>query len=261
MYNIFLKGRDTMERLQKAIAASGYTSRRKAEDLIRAGRVEVNGEVVNELGFKVKKGDLILIDGKTIEGENKVYYAFYKPKSCICSLNDELNRQTVVDYFEEVKERIYPVGRLDYDTTGLLFMSNDGEFANLMMHPSSHLEKVYEVTVSGLVTGETLHKLEKGIYLEGVKTIPCKIRVVGKDVEHKTTMLIIKLVEGKNRQVKKMFETMGHRVKRLHRSQIGLIDLKGLRPGEYRRLKPQEVKDLKAMALTKKERNSKKSRK
>jgi len=252
MYNGVGKGRDTMERLQKAIAASGYTSRRKAEDLIRAGRVKVNGEVVSELGFKVKQGDLITVDDKMIEGENKVYYVFYKPKGCICSLSDELGRKTVVDYFDSVKERIYPVGRLDYDTTGILFMSNDGEFANLMMHPSSHLEKVYEVTVTGLVNGETLHKLEKGIYLEGTKTLPCKIKVVGKDMNHQTTMLIIKLIEGKNRQVKKMFESIGHNVKRLHRSQIGLVNLKGLRPGEYRRLKPQEIKDLKKMANEKK---------
>lgn len=247
-----------MERLQKAIANSGYTSRRKAEDLIRAGRVKVNGEVVSELGFKVKKGDLIMVDDKALEGENKVYYVFYKPKNCICTLSDELGRQTVIDYFPEVKERIYPVGRLDYDTTGVLLMSNDGEFANLMMHPSSHLEKVYEVTLTGLVTGETLNKLEKGIYLEGVKTLPCKIKVVGKDTEHQTTMLMIKLVEGKNRQVKKMFESMGHRVKRLHRIQVGFINLKGLKPGEYRILKPQEVKELKKLALAKKTRNNKK---
>lgn len=246
------KGRETMERLQKAIAASGLTSRRKAEDLIRQGRVKVNGEVVSELGFKVKQGDLILVDDKALEGENKVYYVFYKPKGCICSLNDELGRETVIDYFSDVKERIYPVGRLDYDTTGLLLMTNDGEFANLMMHPSSHLEKVYEVTVTGLVNGETLHKLEKGIYLEGVKTLPCKIKVVGKDNEHKTTMLMIKLVEGKNRQVKKMFETMGHNVKRLHRVQVGGINLKGLKPGRYRILKPREVKELKNMAIAKK---------
>ena len=153
-----------MERLQKAIATSGYTSRRKAEDLIREGRVKVNGEVISEMGFKVKKGDLIMIDDKALEGQNKVYYVFYKPKGCICSLSDELGRKTVIDYFEDIKERIYPVGRLDYDTTGLLLMSNDGDFANLMMHPSSHLEKVYEVTVSGLVNGDTLHKLEKGVY-------------------------------------------------------------------------------------------------
>ena len=247
-----------MERLQKAIAASGYTSRRKAEDLIRAGRVKVNGEVVNEMGFKVKHGDLIEVDGKVLTGENKVYYVFYKPQGCICTLSDELNRKTVIDYFQDVEERIYPVGRLDYDTTGLLLMSNDGEFANLMMHPSSHLEKVYEVSVSGLVTGQTLNALEKGIYLEGVKTLPCKIKVTGKDTEHKTTMLMIKLVEGKNRQVKKMFESYGHQVKRLHRIQVGTINLKGLRPGEYRRLKPQEVKELKTMALAKKSTSLKK---
>lgn len=247
-----------MERLQKVIAASGYTSRRKAEDLIRASRVKVNGEVISELGFKVKRGDTITIDDKALEGENKVYYVFYKPKGCICSLSDELNRPTVIDYFEEVKERIYPVGRLDYDTTGLLIMSNDGEFANLLMHPSSHLEKVYEVSITGLVTGDTLHKLETGIYLEGVKTMPCKIKVTSKDTEHKTTMLMIKLVEGKNRQVKKMFESMGHRVKRLHRIQIGPINLKGLKPGGYRILKPQEVKDLKNLALAKKELNRRK---
>lgn len=246
-----------MERLQKAIAASGYTSRRKAEDLIVAGRVKVNGEVVSELGFKVKKGDLIMVDGKALEGENKVYYVFYKPKGCICTLSDELNRPTVIDYFPEVKERIYPVGRLDYDTTGVLLMSNDGEFANLMMHPSSHLEKVYEVTLDGLVDGQTLHQLEKGVYLEGAKTLPCKIKVTAKDMEHKTTMLMIKLVEGKNRQVKKMFESMGHRVKRLHRIQVGIIDLKGLTPGHYRLLKPQEVKDLKTLAMTKKASNEK----
>lgn len=253
-----MKGRETMERLQKAIAASGYTSRRKAEDLIRQGRVKVNGEVVNELGFKVKKGDLIMVDDKALEGENKVYYLFYKPKGCICSLSDELGRETVIDYFSDVSERIYPVGRLDYDTTGVLLMTNDGEFANLMMHPSSHLEKVYEVTVSGLVDGDTLHRLETGVYLEGVKTLPCKIKVTGKDIEHQTTMLMIKLVEGKNRQVKKMFETMGHRVKRLHRVQVGTINLKGLKPGRYRLLRPQEVKDLKAMAMAKKERYKRK---
>lgn len=119
-----------MERLQKAIAASGYTSRRKAEDLIRQGRVKVNGEVVSELGFKVKQGDLIMVDDKALEGENKVYYLFYKPQGCICTLSDELGRPTVIDYFNDVSERIYPVGRLDYDTTGVLLMSNDGEFAN-----------------------------------------------------------------------------------------------------------------------------------
>ena len=173
-----------MERLQKVIAASGYTSRRKAEDLIVQGKVKVNGQIVDELGTKVKKGDIITVDGKPIVGENKVYYVFYKPKGCVCTL------------------------------------------------------------------GSTLNKLEKGVYLEGVKTLPCKIKVVGKDIEHKTTMLKIKLVEGKNRQVKKMFESVGHPVKRLHRVSIGCVNLKGLTPGKYRILKPQEVKDLKKLVNT-----------
>ncbi|WP_249028715.1 pseudouridine synthase [Tannockella kyphosi] len=236
-----------MERLQKVIAASGYTSRRKAEGLIVAGRVEVNGEVVKELGTKVKSGDIITVDGKAIVGENKVYYVFYKPKSCVCTLDDEFDRTKVVDYFTDVKERIYPVGRLDYDTTGVLLMSNDGDFANMIMHPRSHLEKIYEVSIKGIINGESLHKLEKGIYLEGVKTLPCKIKVVDKDMEHGTTMLMIRLQEGKNRQVKRMFETVGHPVKRLHRLSVGGINLKGMTPGTYRILKPQEVKDLKKL--------------
>ena len=216
-----------MERLQKYIASSGYTSRRKAEDLIREGRVSVNGQVVTELGTKVKSGDVVLVDGEAIVGENKVYYLFYKPQGCVCTLDDEFDRPKVIDYFEDVEERIYPVGRLDFDTTGALIMSNDGDFANMIMHPRSHLEKIYEVT--------------------GKKTMPCKIKVTYKDIEHKTTVLKIKLYEGKNRQVKKMFESVGHPVKRLHRISVGCVNLKGLRPGEYRRLKPQEVKDLKKL--------------
>ncbi len=236
-----------MERLQKAIAASGYTSRRKAEELIVQGKVEVNGKVVKELGTKVKSGDYITVEGKQIIGENKVYYVFYKPKSCVCTLSDEFDRQKVTDYFTDIDERIYPIGRLDFDTTGILLMTNDGEFANMIMHPRNHLEKIYEVSIKGLINGETLHKLEKGVYLEGVKTLPCKIKVVNKDMKHGTTMLQIKLHEGKNRQVKKMFESVGHPVKRLHRISVAGINLKGLTPGTYRILKPQEVKDIRKL--------------
>lgn len=236
-----------MERLQKVIAASGYTSRRKAEDLIVQGKVEVNGNIVKELGTKVKSGDYITVEGKHIIGENKVYYVFYKPKGCVCTLDDEFDRPKVTDYFDEVKERIYPVGRLDFDTTGVLIMSNDGDFANMIMHPRNHLEKIYEVSIKGLITGETLNKLEKGIYLEGAKTLPCKIKVTDKDTKHGTTMLKIKLHEGKNRQVKKMFESVGFPVKRLHRISVGGINLKGLTPGKSRILKPQEVKDLRKL--------------
>ena len=147
-----------MERLQKVIAASGYTSRRKAEDLIVQGRVAVNGEIVCKLGTKVKKGDFITIDGEPIIGENKVYYVFYKPKGCVCTLDDEFDRPIITDYFTDIKERIYPVGRLDFDTTGLIIMSNDGEFANMIMHPRSHLEKIYEVSIKALINGPTEKK-------------------------------------------------------------------------------------------------------
>ncbi len=236
-----------MERLQKAIAASGYASRRKAEELILQGRVKVNDAIVTTLGTKVKKGDYIEVDGKQIVGENKVYYVFYKPKGCVCTLKDEFNRTKVTDFFTESKERVYPVGRLDFDTTGVLFMTNDGEFANLIMHPRNHLEKIYEVSITGLITGESLHMLEKGLYIDGTKTLPCKIKVTNKDVEHKTTVLQIKLYEGKNRQVRKMFESVGHRVKRLHRISVGGINTKGLVPGSYRILKPQEVKNIRKL--------------
>ncbi len=244
-----------MERLQKAIANSGYTSRRKAEELISQGHVSVNGQIITEMGFKVKQGDFIEIDGKSLDHDNKVYYLLYKPKGVITSVKDDKGRTCVTDLMIDVKERIYPVGRLDYDTTGLLIMTNDGELANLIMHPSSHLDKIYEVTIDGLISGESLHQLEKGIFLDGSKTMPCKIKVTNKDIEHKTTMLMIRLQEGKYRQVKRMFELVGHKVKRLHRMSVGNLNLKGLRPGEYRRLKPQEVKDLRNMALEKKKQN------
>lgn len=243
-----------MERLQKIIAQSGYTSRRKAEELITAGKVEVNGKIITELGFKAEPTDTILVEGNLLSQENKVYYLINKPKKCICTLDDEFDRKKVVDYLVDVKERVYPVGRLDYDTTGVLFLTNDGEFANLMMHPSSHLEKIYEATLEGLIDGKALHTLEKGIYLEGVKTLPCKIKVISKDMTHKSSIVQIKLVEGKNRQVKKMFESVGFPVKRLHRIQVGFINVVGMNAGEYRRLKPQEIKDLKKLANVKKSR-------
>ncbi|MDD8048754.1 MAG: pseudouridine synthase [Thomasclavelia sp.] len=236
-----------MERLQKVIANSGYTSRRKAEVLITEGKVQVNGKTVTELGTKVKSSDAITIEGKSLTKEDKVYYLFYKPKGCVCTLDDEFDRKIVTDYFTDVKERIYPVGRLDFDTTGCLILSNDGDFANMIMHPRSHLQKIYEVSIKGLIDGAALHQLETGIYLEGVKTLPCKIRVISKDTEHKSSVCQIKLYEGKNRQVKKMFESMGYPVKRLHRISIGCVNLKGLTPGKYRRLKPQEIKDLKKL--------------
>lgn len=259
-YDIIVAGDIMEERLQKVIANSGYTSRRKAEELITKGKVRVNGEVVTELGVKVSTKDLIEVEGKILEKENRVYYLFYKPKNVVCTMKDEHGRVCVADAFADVKERVYPVGRLDYESTGLLIMTNDGEFANLIMHPSSHLEKSYEVTIDGLITGEHLHQLETGVFLDGAKTLPCKIKVTGKDMEHKTTMLQIHIMEGKNRQVRRMFELVGYKVKRLHRYQCGCLNLNGLRPGEYRMLKPQEVKLLRHAANEKKELNQRRKR-
>lgn len=237
-----------MERLQKVIAQSGYCSRRKAEEWIASGKVQVNGETVTEMGYKVKQGDAITVNGKLLEKENKVYYLLYKPKGVISAVHDDRGRRCVTDLLEDVKERVYPVGRLDYDTTGLLILTNDGDFANLIMHPRSHLDKVYEVTLNGLIDGDALHQLESGIYLDGVKTLPCKIKVTHKDIKHKSTSLMIKLHEGKNRQVKRMFEAVGFTVTRLHRMSCGELNLKGMKPGEYRRIKPQEVKRLRHLA-------------
>ncbi len=238
-----------MERLQKVIAQSGYTSRRKAEELIKQGKVKVNGEVCDVLGTKVKKSDVITINGESLTKEEKAYYVFYKPQGVITTMSDEKGRTCVADYFTDIPERVYPVGRLDYDTSGVLLMTNDGEFANLMMHPSSHLPKIYEVSVEGILTDRERRQLQRGIYLEGVKTLPCEIKVVGTDDEHKTTMLMIRLIEGKNRQVKKMFESVGHPVKRLHRIQVGDITLAGMTPGTMRKMKIKEVRVMRAQAL------------
>lgn len=245
------------ERLQKVIAASGYTSRRKAEELITSGKVLVNGQVCDVLGTKVTSHDEITVEGHPISKAEKVYYVFYKPKNVVCTMHDEHNRRCVADFFKDVPQRVFPVGRLDYDTTGLLFMTNDGEFANLMMHPSSHIDKVYEASIEGILSEKEQAQLEKGIYLNGVKTLPCYISILNKDTEHGTTVLAIRIFEGKNHQVKNMFEAVGHPVKRLQRKMIGDVDLKGLRPGEYRRLPIHEVHVLRNMALSKKKNQKK----
>ena len=241
-----------MERLQKVIDQSGYTSRRKAEELIVQGRVTVNGEVCKVLGTKVSSKDMITIDGYTLNKEEKVYYIFYKPAGVVTTMHDEFDRRCIADYFKDVPQRVFPVGRLDYDTTGVLLVTNDGEFANLMMHPSSHLPKIYEVSIDGILNHQEKRMLEQGIYLEGVKTLPCEIKIVGVDEKHGTTMLMIRLTEGKNRQIKKMFESIGFNIKRLHRLSIGDIKLGGMTPGSYRRMKIKEVRVMRAQALEKK---------
>lgn len=232
-----------MERLQKIIALSGYASRRKAEDLIKAGKVMVNGKVVRELGTKANFSDDILIDGKKIEREEKEYYIFNKPKGVITSTSDDKGRKVVTDYFETNK-RLYPVGRLDYDTTGLLILTNDGELANLIMHPRNEIEKQYIAKLEGIIKGEEINKLKNGIVLDGTKCIPKRVKLREFDKKTNTSIVEIVICEGKNHEVKRLFESVSFNVLKLKRERIGFLTLGKLKSGEYRKLNPKEVKQL-----------------
>lgn len=236
-----------MERLQKVIAASGVTSRRKAEVLISEGRVSVNGVVIREMGYKVKKGDQIEVDGELIQKENKVYYVMNKPKKCLCTLNDEHDRKTVVSLIQ-CDERIFPVGRLDYDTSGVLILTNDGEFANMIIHPRYHLPKTYDVLIDGILETSQIKEMEKGIMLDDGMTLPAKVRVRKKDYVHKKTKFDLTIVEGRNHQVKRMVEYFGYQVTSLHRKSLGFLKVDDMSQGSYRLLKPQEVKELRRLA-------------
>lgn len=237
-----------MERLQKVIAQAGVTSRRKAEELIIAGRVSVNGVIVKELGTKVKKGDQISVDGKGIERENKVYFIMNKPKRCVCTNGEQEDRLKAVDLID-CPQRIFTVGRLDYDTSGVLLLTNDGEFANLMIHPRHHIEKTYNLTINGLLSGADIRRIKAGIVLDdGVKTLPAKVKHIVKETQKAQTTFDLTIYEGRNRQIKRMMEALGYQVRRLHRKQFGFLTISDLRQGEYRLLKPFEIKKLRALA-------------
>lgn len=237
-----------MERLQKVMAAAGVASRRKSEELIVEGRVCVNGEVISELGYKVKKGDDISVDGKPIEKEEKVYFLMNKPKKTMCTSNDEFERTTVIDLIA-CKERLFSVGRLDYDTSGVLLLTNDGEFANEIIHPRYHIAKVYNLTINGILSPEDMTKLKKGIVLDdGFKTLPAKYRITEKDISKNQCSFDLTIYEGRNRQIKRMMESLGYEVKRLHRKELAFLGCSDLRQGEYRKLKPFEIKKLRALA-------------
>lgn len=232
-----------MERLQKVIANSGYTSRRKAEEMIKKGLVKVNGVTIYELGTKVNTSDLIDVDGYIIKNENKVYYLLNKPRGIITSTSDDKGRKTVVDLIK-TNVRIYPVGRLDYDTTGALILTNDGELANLIMHPKSNIDKVYIAKVKGLIGKREILKLERGVVLDGVKTSKSKARIRKYDKKSDTSIVELTIHEGKNHQVKRMFEAIGYQVIKLKRERISFLDVNDLKSGEYRILNPKEVKKL-----------------
>ena len=236
-----------MERLQKVIAASGVASRRKAEELILAKKVMVNGEVVSELGVKVSEKDEVVVNGLKINREEKVYYLLNKPRGVITSTNDEKGRSTVVSLINDEK-RIYPVGRLDYDTTGALILTNDGEFANMMMHPSNNIDKVYVAKIKGILLPSEIMSLKNGVLLDGVITSKAKVKVKKVDKESNTSIVEITIHEGKNHQVKRMFEAVDKEVLKLKRERIAFLDLRGLNSGEYRKLSHKEVSKLYVLA-------------
>ena len=233
-----------MERLQKVIASSGYCSRRKAEELIVEGKVKVNGKVITELGTKVDYNDTVLVNGKPLNNkEEKTYYLLNKPRGVVTTVKDEKDRKTVMELIPNDK-RVYPVGRLDYDTTGVLILTNDGELTNLLTHPKNQVEKTYIAKVEGLVMKQDLEKLCNGVIIDGKKTSRAKARI--KKMDKKTNHTIVELViyEGRNHQVKKMFEAIGYKVLKLKREKFSFLSVSNLKSGEYRLLSVKEVKKL-----------------
>ena len=230
-----------MERLQKVIANLGYCSRRKAEELISAGKVKVNGTTVREMGIKVKSSDTIEVENTILDNnKNYEYYILNKPKGVVSTASDDLDRKTVVDLID-TRTRIYPVGRLDYDTTGLLLLTNDGVLANKLMHPSSNIYKTYVARVDGIVKGYDIKRLKDGVMIDGVRTAKCHVKLKSVDTKKEKSIVELTIHEGKNHQVKKMFESLGYRVSKLKREKYANMDLTGLKTGEYRKLSNKEI--------------------
>lgn len=226
------------------IADSGYCSRRKAEDMISHGRVKVNGRHV-KLGDKCGFKDIITIDGERIympKKKNFVYIMLNKPRGYVTTVSDELDRRCVMDLMNDVEERVYPIGRLDRNSEGLLLFTNDGEFANSIMHPSRHISKTYRVTVRPDISDEQLVKLSEGIEIDGRKTLPASVIV--KEKQQGRVVLLMTIKEGRNRQIRKMCEAVGLEVARLRRISIGPLKLGMLKPGTWRELTAEELRAL-----------------
>lgn len=233
-----------MERIQKIIAQSGYCSRRKAEELIVAGKVRVNGNVVTKLGTTADGNDIIEVEGYTIESkQEKVYVLLNKPRGVVTSTKDDKKRKVVTDLIN-IPTRIYPVGRLDYDTTGVLLLTNDGELTNELLHPSNHIEKVYVAKIKGILTPGHKKTLESGVVIDGVKTAPSKVKIKKIDKKANTSIVEIMIYEGRNHQVKNMFKALGYEVEKLRRDRVLFLTCDGLPTGEYRFLSIKEVKRL-----------------
>lgn len=239
-----------MERLQKRVAQAGVASRRKVELMIKEGRVKVNGEVITEMGILVSPKDRIEVDEIVVTSAEKKYYCLYKPRYIISSVNDEHGRKTVIDLLPPSlkSERLFPVGRLDYDTKGIMIITNDGEFMNLMVGPQSGVEKEYLARIKGIATEKDLIPLTKGLVVKEVKYLPTIVKIEDTDLKNKSTLVRIIITEGKNHQVKLMFEALGFPVKRLTRIRFGCLELGDLQEGEVRPLTIHEVKTLRELA-------------
>jgi len=232
-----------MERLQKVIAESGYTSRRKAEELIKAGKVFVNDRKVTELGTKVSGDDVIVINGTMLKKEDKVYFLLNKPRGVITTVSDDLNRKTVVDLID-TKKRIFPVGRLDYNTTGILILTNDGNLDNILTHPSKHVPKTYVAKLNRVLEIEDLKRIQSGVMVDGRMCRPTRVKLKSVDKKKDTCLVEITIIEGRNHIIKKLFETCGYLVDKLTRTSYAFLTLDGLKSGEYRELSIKEVHKL-----------------
>ena len=240
-----------MERLQKVMAEAGVASRRKSEVLIAEGHVQVNGETVTEQGIKVGVHDQVSVDGIPLNHAKLVYYLLNKPRGVISSAKDDKGRKTVVDILADtVTTRVYPVGRLDYDTTGLLLLTNDGEMANKLTHPRFEFEKTYVAKVQGIIRNEEMKQLRIGVKVDGRKTKPAKTKLLDTDTSKKTTLIQLTIHEGRNHQVKKMLKAVGHEVIKLHRESYGFLNLQGVPSGQYRPLRTSEVLELRKQTGT-----------
>ncbi|ARF15446.1 rRNA pseudouridine synthase [Sporosarcina sp. P12(2017)] len=239
-----------MERLQKVLAQAGVASRRKSEKLILDGLVKVNGKVITELGTKVSRMDTIEVEGVQLTKETPVYYLLYKPRGYISTVDDEKGRKTVMDLVPEVSQRIFPVGRLDYDTSGVLLMTNDGDFSYLMTHPKFEIKKKYVAKVKGIPTRDDLKKLETGIELDDGSTAPARVKMTSSDKKTNSAIVEITIHEGRNRQVRRMFDAINCPVQKLKREEFANLTTRGLNAGEARELTRHELKQLRVLAET-----------
>lgn len=232
--------------MQKYLAQAGVASRRKAEEMILAGRVSVNGKVITILGSTVSGDDVVKVDGQNFQAEQIYYFLFNKPARTVTTVSDDRGRKTVLDFFHDIPARLFPVGRLDYNTTGALVMTNDGDLAYLMTHPSTNLDKTYQVEIAEDFDKKHMSNFETGIMLEEGRTAPATLII--RDLRH----LSVTIHEGKNREVRRMFETLGYNVKSLHRSNIGFLSIQAIPLGKYRTLTLDEVEKMKTMCRLRK---------